>query len=74
MDDPVLKPGDFLQFTRHLSFGDVLVGQGGIVFLISIPSEFEPTTGLDDPSALILHDERLIRVPDWWLRKNSVVL
>ncbi len=72
--DACLRPGAFIKLTRHLTFGDIIVGEGAIVFLISVPSESDDTTSLHGLDALILYDERLIRVPDWWLKKNSIVL
>lgn len=71
MDDD-LKPGELRRVTKPLNFmGSPVLGDGSIVTVISAPDRW---TLDSSPDTLLLYDDRLLVVPDWWLRPNSVVV
>ena len=71
MDDD-LKPGELRRVTKPLNFqGSPVLCDGSIVTVISAPDRWQVDSS---PDTLLLHDDRLLVVPDWWLRPNSVVV
>lgn len=71
MAAPDLLPGDYVQLSHAYldeSMSPIL-GEGGRALVISTGGVFASSN-----EALILADDRLITVPDWWLRLHCNVL
>jgi hypothetical protein len=70
MDDSV-RPGDLIRITKPLNFmGSPVLGAGVTALVISISS----WTDVSHDRALLLLDDRLLDIPDWWLRNNCAVI
>jgi len=66
-----VKPGDYVRITKPLNFmGSPVIGAGACALVISIPSWLDTV----NDKSLLLVDDRLLTVHDWWLRNNCVVV